>query len=180
MAEYCDSGKTRVERYKFSGETKKEGREETREVHCFRAILSEHDLERVGGASPRAGLRRTMPRLEKKPLPRRVISKAVAGVGTAAGTGVGVGSAEEVEERSEIAGRGETIGGSGGGASQGEGSTWAVMVSSMLASPPWGGVLVSLYYVKKEEEGGWEHTRGFGAVHVESHVGAPGKSWRVP
>jgi hypothetical protein len=39
--------------------------DERREVHCFRAILSEQDFERVGGASGRDGLRRTIPRAEK-------------------------------------------------------------------------------------------------------------------
>ena len=39
--------------------------EERREAHCFSASLSLHDLEWVGGASPRAGLRRTMPRWVK-------------------------------------------------------------------------------------------------------------------
>ena len=41
-------------RYAFSGETRKETGEERREVHCFKASLSEHDLDHVGGLSPRA------------------------------------------------------------------------------------------------------------------------------
>jgi hypothetical protein len=40
-------------------------REERREVDCFRESLSEQDLESVGGASGREGLRRTEPRAEK-------------------------------------------------------------------------------------------------------------------
>src|SRR5690349_9006853 len=79
---------------------KMEVKEDRRDVHCFRAILSEQDLERVGGASPLAGLRRTMPRLEKKPRPRRVISGVAAGsevdagVRATTGTGVRAGSSE--------------------------------------------------------------------------------------
>jgi hypothetical protein len=46
--------------------------EERREVHCLRAILSEQDFERVGGASGREGLRRTFPSSEKKPLPCKI------------------------------------------------------------------------------------------------------------
>jgi hypothetical protein len=39
--------------------------DERSEVDCLSVSLSEHDLERVGGASGRAGLRRTRPRAEK-------------------------------------------------------------------------------------------------------------------
>ena len=39
--------------------------EESREVHCLKAILSEHDFESVGGASGREGLRLTVPSSEK-------------------------------------------------------------------------------------------------------------------
>lgn len=46
--------------------------EERREVYCLRAILSEQDFERVGGASGREGLRRTFPSSEKKPLPCKI------------------------------------------------------------------------------------------------------------
>lgn len=38
-------------------------------MHCLRASLSEQDLEREGGASEREGLRRMMPRWEKKARP---------------------------------------------------------------------------------------------------------------
>lgn len=44
---------------------RREVREERREVHCFRASLSEQDFESVLGASGREGLRRTIPREEK-------------------------------------------------------------------------------------------------------------------
>jgi hypothetical protein len=80
-------------------------REERREVPCLRDSLSEQDLDSVGGASPRAGLRRTIPNVEKCARPGRPGG----------------------EERSREA---------GGGRSQGEGSAWAAIVSSMLASPP--------------------------------------------
>lgn len=43
--------------------------DESNEVDCFRAILSEQDLERVGGASGREGFRRTQPSAEKYPRP---------------------------------------------------------------------------------------------------------------
>lgn len=42
--------------YALSGETRSDGKEERRDVHCLRASLSEHDLERVGGLSARAVL----------------------------------------------------------------------------------------------------------------------------
>lgn len=92
---------------------RREEREERRLVACFRASLSVQDLESVGGASGREGLRRTVPREEKWPRPRRV----------------GVDEEGEVER-----------GGSGGG-SHGVASVWAAIMSSMLASPP--GNLVS-------------------------------------
>lgn len=78
------------------------------EVHCLSAILSEHDLERVGGASGRDGLRRTMPKFEKYERPGRVWA----------------GSSDEVCEVSA------------GGRSQGVASSCAAIVSSILASPP--------------------------------------------
>jgi hypothetical protein len=53
----------------LEGEIRREVRELRREVLCLRASLSEQDLESVGGASGRDGLRRTMPRAEKYPRP---------------------------------------------------------------------------------------------------------------
>lgn len=55
----------RAVRYAFEGWTRREVREDKREVAWERVSLSEQDLERVGGASGREGLRRMMPRLEK-------------------------------------------------------------------------------------------------------------------
>lgn len=43
--------------------------EENKEVDCFADSLSEQDLDNVGGASGRDGLRRTAPSAEKYPLP---------------------------------------------------------------------------------------------------------------
>lgn len=54
-----------LDRYAFAGETKALVREDRSEVTCLRASLSEQDLDKLGGASPREGLRRTMPSWEK-------------------------------------------------------------------------------------------------------------------
>ncbi len=75
-----------------------------REVHCLSASLSEHDFESVGGASPLAGLRRTVPSWEKKARPESRES----------------GTHDEA---------------GGAGISHGAASSWAAIVSSMLASP---------------------------------------------
>jgi hypothetical protein len=91
---------------------------QSREVACLRESLSEQDLESVGGASGREGLRRTTPSREKWLRPRR----EVAGVGREGGDGEREG--------------GRAIGGEERGRAQGVGSSWAAMVSSMLASPP--------------------------------------------
>jgi len=44
------------------GATNKAVKDDNTDVHCFKASLSLHDLDAVGGASARAGLRRTTPR----------------------------------------------------------------------------------------------------------------------
>jgi hypothetical protein len=49
----------------FSGEMSSDTGADSREVACLRLSLSEQDLESVGGASGREGLRRMRPRLEK-------------------------------------------------------------------------------------------------------------------
>lgn len=49
----------------LDGWMRRDVREERRERAWWRDSLSEQDLERVGGASGREGLRRTMPRWEK-------------------------------------------------------------------------------------------------------------------
>ena len=54
IGRYCDAGRIRVVMYALCGETRREVLDERREVHCFRASLSEQDLERVGEASGRA------------------------------------------------------------------------------------------------------------------------------
>lgn len=69
-------------------------------------ILSEHDLDKLGGASPLPGLRRTTPSWEKYPRPGREGS-LFPGVVLSDGEGI----------------------------SQGEASACAAMMSSMLASP---------------------------------------------
>ena len=84
--------------------------EERREVDCLRASLSEHDFERVCGASGREGLPLTCPRAEKYSRPRR----RDCWLGDAEGT-VMLASA---------------------GVSHGVESSWAAIVSSILASPP--------------------------------------------
>jgi hypothetical protein len=63
--EHWASGRVREERYAFSGEMRRETGAESREVTCLRDSLSEQDLESVGGASGREGLRRTRPSWEK-------------------------------------------------------------------------------------------------------------------
>jgi len=40
--------------YMFSGDISSDAGEESRDVHCFIASLSEHDFESVGGLSIRA------------------------------------------------------------------------------------------------------------------------------
>lgn len=40
--------------YAFSGETRSETGDDSRDVHCLSAILSEHDLDKVVGLSARA------------------------------------------------------------------------------------------------------------------------------
>ena len=71
VGEYCDEGRMREVMYADLGDMKMEERDERREVHCLRESLSEHDMERLGGASPRLGLRRTMASWEKNALPGR-------------------------------------------------------------------------------------------------------------
>lgn len=51
---YCSLGRTRESRYALVGEINVEVIELRRDVHCFRANLSEHDLESVSGLSARA------------------------------------------------------------------------------------------------------------------------------
>lgn len=92
--------------YALAGSTKSEEMDERSEVHCLSASLSEQDLDNVGGASPRAGFRRTIPVREKQARPSRDVS---FGSGAML-MGVGVSHAEA--------------------------SFWAAIVSSMLASPP--------------------------------------------
>lgn len=62
---YCDVGRIRVDMYAWSGLTRSEVGEERRDVHWWRDSLSEQDFDRVGGASPLDGLRRTIPSWEK-------------------------------------------------------------------------------------------------------------------
>ena len=65
VEECCESGSTSVSMYALAGSTKRDERDDSNEVHCFDASLSEQDFDNVGGASPRAGLRRTTPSCEK-------------------------------------------------------------------------------------------------------------------
>ena len=51
---YCDLGTMSVSMYAFTGDTSKEVVDESREVHCRNASLSEQDFDEVRGASARA------------------------------------------------------------------------------------------------------------------------------
>lgn len=93
--------------YALVGSMKIDVRDERSEVHCLSANLSEQDLDSVGGASPRAGFRLTIPVREKQALPSKDASALRLGVLV---EGVGVFHAEV--------------------------SFWAAIVSSILASPP--------------------------------------------
>ena len=88
---YWDFGTTSPYRYTFSGLINSDVTDDSSEVYCRSAILSEHDLESVMGLSARAvlrqrgltdsrshtpGFRRTTPSSEKYPLPRRAPSTA--------------------------------------------------------------------------------------------------------
>jgi len=66
----CDSGSTNVLIYAFRGETRSDVVADKREKAWRRASLSVQDFERVGGASGREGLRRTVPRRSKFARPR--------------------------------------------------------------------------------------------------------------
>lgn len=90
-------------------------------MHCLRASLSEHDFDSVGGASGRAGLRRTTPRWEKHARPSRRRS--------------GVAEEEDELKLSALATAFRSIRCGGSGDSHGEASSCADMVSSMEASP---------------------------------------------
>ena len=89
--------------------------DERREVHCLSASLSEQDFESDCGASERDGFRRTMPRLEKYARP--------------ASPGIDCLTFVRGEESVELPFGRE-------GSSHGVGSSWAAIVSSILASPP--------------------------------------------
>jgi len=113
----------------FEGDMSRDVMEERREVHCLRAILSEQDFESVGGASGREGLRRTVPSSEKNPLPCKV--------GISGDIIPDVFSIEREESGGEeVVKTSSTVPlDVGGGIFQGVESSWAAMVSSMLASP---------------------------------------------
>ena len=52
----CEEGRINVSMYAFAGDTINEVAEESSDMHCLRASLSEHDFESVGGLSARAFL----------------------------------------------------------------------------------------------------------------------------
>lgn len=99
--------------YAFRGDIKSDVVDERSETACLSATLSVQDLLSVGGASGREGLQRTAPRWEKLERPLR---------GAASFSFILV-------EFGEID---DTV---GGGLVHGVASSWADMVSSMLASP---------------------------------------------
>lgn len=103
--------------------------EERSDVHCLSAILSEHDFESVGGASGLEGFRRTVPSSEKKPLPCKVGTSRAIIV-----SGLEVWKPES--ELGEVFKTSPTAPFDVRGMSQGVESSWAAIVSSMLASPP--------------------------------------------
>jgi hypothetical protein len=128
ISEYCDSGRTREEIYMLAGETSRDVTELRRDVHCFRAILSEQDFESVGGASGREGLRLTIPNSEKYPLPCNIGPFLdAARPGFACGIGKGFGRLVEISLVTPF---------EAGGIAHGVESSWAAIVSSILASPP--------------------------------------------
>ena len=98
--------------YAFRGDIRVDVTEESREVACFRVSLSVQDLLSVGGASGRDGLQRTAPRREKLDRPRSAPKPSAGGP-------------EPVEPDVIV----------GGALIHGVASSWASMVSSMLASP---------------------------------------------
>lgn len=63
-------GRTRESMYAFEGDIKDEAREPSRDVHCFKASLSEQDLESVAGQSGRA--KDTLAALGTKESPKAV------------------------------------------------------------------------------------------------------------
>lgn len=98
--------------YAFLGDIRSDVTDERREVACFRVSLSVQDLLSVGGASGRDGLQRTAPRREKFERPRSVPVPS-----------------SEIPDPIEVV---EMV---GGALVHGVASSWASMVSSMLASP---------------------------------------------
>ena len=98
--------------YAFRGDIKTDVTEARREVACFRVSLSVQDLLSVGGASGREGLQRTAPRREKLDRPRNAPAPSM-------------GDSEPSEADDMV----------GGALAHGVASSWASMVSSMLASP---------------------------------------------
>lgn len=113
--------------YTFSGDIRKVVGDRRADVTCRIESLSLQDFEKVGGQSARPGFVRTTPSSEKywRPGRRPVISAEVSG---------------EVVE----VGVGERV-------VQGAGSSWAAMVSSMLASPPF--ILLAANSGKLRERG---------------------------
>ena len=142
----------------FDGDMSRDVMEERREVHCLRAILSEQDFESVGGASGREGLRRTFPSSEKKPLPYKI---------GRSGDVIRSESAVEIEESGEdrVVDASSAVPSDAGDIAHGVESSWAAIVSSILASPPRG------YLARTTlRAGGTERTGRFRTIHVEIYA----------
>jgi hypothetical protein len=107
--------------------------EERREVHCLSASLSEQDFERVGGASGLEGFRLTVPSSEKKPLPYNIgMSDTVPGIIGIVVLAIDVDGDEAVERLETSSLKPFRV----EGIAHGVESSWAAIVSSILASPP--------------------------------------------
>jgi hypothetical protein len=110
----------REDKYALRGAISSDVRDDSSDVHCVSASLSVQDFDNVGGASGLEGFRRTAPRCPKCERPRSA-------------NGADESSSAEIavlpfvwEDELKIVGAGLV---------QGEASSCASMISSILASP---------------------------------------------
>jgi len=119
--------------YAFSGDIKRVVGDRRVDVTCRIESLSLQDFEKVGGESARPGFVRTTPSSEKYCRPWRRL----------------VGGAEVSGKVAEEGVSGRVV--------QGVGSSWAAMISSMLASPPF--ILLAVKAGKLKERGSHKELR---------------------